>query len=419
MKATDSIHRQDKQATKATTTGPAGKSSRTSAGKSARRLAAVLLLMPAAWAVGGRTGVTAISAGEFHSLALKNGRVIAWGDNEDGQTNVPPAAATGVTAISAGESHNLALKNGRVIAWGSNIDFLGNYAGQTDVPAKATNGVTAISAGGRHSLALKNGRVIAWGYNEDGQTNVPTAARSGVVAIAAGRYHSLALKNGRVIAWGDSGCLFGYDSSCRGVTDVPTVVTNGVTAIAAGELHNLALKNGRIIEWDLWGIDGPYSMVPTEARSGVNAIAASSQDHNLALKDGRVIAWGGGSFYGQTNVPMAARSGVVAIAAGFYHSLALKRDGTVVAWGYNGEGQADVPAAFRAADAPSLSITPGAAGQMEVSWPTETGSTNRLQSAADLAGEWNSLGPAVAGDGSFHTVTVPAGGAAAFYRLVQ
>ncbi len=59
-------------------------------------------------------------------------------------------------------------------------------------------------------------------------------------------------------------------------------------------------------------------------------------------------------------------------------------------------------------------------GQMAISWPTETGRTNQLQTATDLAaGVWSNLGPARAGDGSFHTVTVSAGSGAAFYRLVQ
>ena len=36
--------------------------------------------------------MTAIAAGNFHNLALKSdGTVVAWGDNSDGQTNIPAA----------------------------------------------------------------------------------------------------------------------------------------------------------------------------------------------------------------------------------------------------------------------------------------------------------------------------------------
>ena len=58
----------------------------------------------------GLTGVTAIAASGWHSLALKNdGTVVAWGDDSDGQTKVP-AGLSGVTAIAAGDAFNLALR---------------------------------------------------------------------------------------------------------------------------------------------------------------------------------------------------------------------------------------------------------------------------------------------------------------------
>jgi hypothetical protein len=68
------------------------------------------------------TGVTAIAAGSFHSLALKNdGSVVAWGDNGNGQAAVPVTAQSGVKAIGAGLRHSLAVKtNGAVVAWGEN-----------------------------------------------------------------------------------------------------------------------------------------------------------------------------------------------------------------------------------------------------------------------------------------------------------
>ena len=60
----------------------------------------------------GLSGVTAIAAGELHSLALKNdGTVVAWGGNRCGQATVP-AGLSGVTAIAAGWSgHSLVLKS--------------------------------------------------------------------------------------------------------------------------------------------------------------------------------------------------------------------------------------------------------------------------------------------------------------------
>jgi hypothetical protein len=261
--------------------------------------------------------------------APQGGTPIAWGSNSYGQTAVPADAATGVTAIAAGNKHSLALKaDGSVIAWGDGTD------GQTTVPAAATTGVTAIAAGEWHSLALKaDGSVIAWGKNSDGQTTVPAAATSGVTAIAAGAWHSLALKaDGSVIDWG---------TNVNNPFPVPASASSGVTAISAGTWHSLALKNdGSVVAWG----DNTYGQitVPAAANSGVTAVAAGNY-FSLALKaDGSVIAWGRNSD-GQTTVPTAATSGVIAIAAGETQALALKADGSVIAWGGNANGEATVP----------------------------------------------------------------------------
>lgn len=84
------------------------------------------------------TGVTAIAAGSSHALALKNdGTVWAWGTNGDGRLGNNSTAPSphpvqvvgaggagvlsGITAISGGDHHSLALKSdGSVWAWGYN-----------------------------------------------------------------------------------------------------------------------------------------------------------------------------------------------------------------------------------------------------------------------------------------------------------
>jgi alpha-tubulin suppressor-like RCC1 family protein len=83
--------------------------------------------------------------------------VVAWGANDYSQTMVP-SGLTGVTAIAAGGYHTLALKNdGTVVAWGD------NSIGQRTVPTGVT-GVTAIAAGYNYSVAVKrDGTVVAWG----------------------------------------------------------------------------------------------------------------------------------------------------------------------------------------------------------------------------------------------------------------
>lgn len=134
-----------------------------------------------------QSGVSAIAAGAYHSLALKDGNVIVWGSHSDGEFDVPTEAQSGVSAIAGGFCRCLALKDGKVIFWG-------NPCGS--VPWDVQSGVSAIAAGDFHSLALKNGTVIAWGGNTWGESDVPWEAQSGVSAIAAGSDHSLALISG-------------------------------------------------------------------------------------------------------------------------------------------------------------------------------------------------------------------------------
>lgn len=190
----------------------------------------------------------AISSGTGETLALKgDGTVWSWGYNNYGQLGINntidqtspvqvlglggTGALSGMTAVSAGTYFSLALKSdGTVYAWGGNFyGMLGNNSvTNSKVPVQVVDvggsgilsNVVAVSAGGDHSLALKSdGTVWAWGRNTYGQlgTNNITEQHapvqvldvggsgnlSGIIAISAGNYFSLAIKSdGTVYAWG-------------------------------------------------------------------------------------------------------------------------------------------------------------------------------------------------------------------------
>jgi hypothetical protein len=113
--------------------------------------------------------------------------VVAWGDNDLGQCDVP-LPNTGFVAVSAGANHNLGLKSdGTVVAWGDSSQ------GQCDVPSP-NSGFVAVSAGAGHSLGLKSdSAIVAWGDNDYGQCNVPEP-NAAFVAVSAGGDRSLGIR---------------------------------------------------------------------------------------------------------------------------------------------------------------------------------------------------------------------------------
>jgi Regulator of chromosome condensation (RCC1) repeat len=280
------------------------------------------------------SSVVLLVAAEAAQGRSSSGSVIAWGcgnGNDWGQCSVP-SGLSDVTAIAAGGFHSLALKNnGSVVAWGCGD---GTDVGQCRVP-NGLSGVTSIAAGLLDSLAVKNdGAVVAWGCvgADYGQCSVPTDL-SGVTGVAAGDYHSLALKSdGSVVAWGCSANL-GVD---YGQCGVPSGLS-GVTAVAAGTFHSLALKNdGTVVAWGCAnGGDFGQCSVPS-GLSDVTAIAAGDAQSLAVKADGTVVAWGCGGGpgidVGQCDVPVGL-SDVTSVDGGTFHSLALTSGGTVEGWG--------------------------------------------------------------------------------------
>jgi RHS repeat-associated protein len=335
-----------------------------------------------------------VAAGGAHSLGLltSDGTVWAWGTNHYGQlgngttvdSSVPVQVSnlTNVTAVSAGDAHSLALKNdGTVWAWGHNEGGqlgIGTTSINSTVPVRVSNltSVSAVAAGHDHSVALKSdGTVWGWGYNRYGQlgngsntdSSVPVQVitgnhsfLTGVTKIAAGNYHSLALKSdGTVWAWG-SNALGELGNNSTTDSNKPVQVRNltGVTAIAGGGDNSFAVKSDGTV-WD-WGSNSngqlgngtlTSSSVPVQVHNltGVVSVASAGGTAFARKSDGTVWAWGSGingvlgnGGTSDSSVPVQVSiSGVSALGGGpdAGHALALKSDGTIWAWGSNFFGQ--------------------------------------------------------------------------------
>jgi alpha-tubulin suppressor-like RCC1 family protein len=175
---------------------------------------------------------TAIAAGAYHSLCIRNtstgsGQVWSTGRNNCGQlaldnnyTDVNTWSFTNsqnVTAIAAGQYHSVCICTGTVCVSGLNHVGqlgLGNYTQvYTTWQNTQQHGVSAISSGCDHTMFLRNGVVFVTGYNRLGQlalgkdanfsTNIFNMTNcGGVSSIAAGGYDSFYLANGGIFAAG-------------------------------------------------------------------------------------------------------------------------------------------------------------------------------------------------------------------------
>ena len=176
------------------------------------------------------TGCIAVSAGFNIGMALgADGSVRVWHPFPEGTQGLPavlfapgrpleygqttiPVTARNCVAIAAGEEHCLALTaEGRVVAWGN------NDVGQTSVPASALTDVVKIAAGPFSSIALKkDGTIITWGDNKADSQNPPAEWQGHFRDILAGRGMMGGVTDlGRPILW-SHGPETGYD---RGTAD--------------------------------------------------------------------------------------------------------------------------------------------------------------------------------------------------------
>jgi alpha-tubulin suppressor-like RCC1 family protein len=235
--------------------------------------------------------VKQVAVGDLFACALLNaGAMKCWGNTAWGQLGtivsydpyepfIPypvdvVGMSSGVTAISAGDQHACAIKNGGLWCWGSNeFGQVGNIAMlpmeyHQPMPVHTlSSGVAAVTAASENTCAITTGGGLkCWGRNRSGQVGngtdvgdefLPqdvTGLSSGVQAVAVGTYHTCALlTNATLKCWGSS------DDGQVGSGEIaysilaPTVVdgASGVLEVSGGEGHTCVLQPGGVVK--CWG----------------------------------------------------------------------------------------------------------------------------------------------------------------------
>ena len=255
-------------------------------------------------------GPSRLGAGWFFSLALQDsGRVIAWGDNSQGQLDLP------VRPLPCGRGccrcRPQPCTSLRWACRGMGQRLQGQTRCRQAYPASSRLRLAATTALPCATTAL------SWrGDNANGECDVP-ASLTNVKAIAAGFGFSVALQtNGTVVAWGSS--------------------IYGPARVERRHRHQGDRRRIRygIRDWQR-RLSCCLGFLASQVPAGVAGVAeiTGGQRHIVALLvTGRVASWGLDDAQGQLDVP-ASLSNVTAIAAGGYHSLAMTASGDVVAWG--------------------------------------------------------------------------------------
>jgi alpha-tubulin suppressor-like RCC1 family protein len=303
---------------------------------------------------------TAVVAGTEHSCALlMNTTAMCWGFNRSAQLGTGPvdntdhfpgsiprpvmenatSALRNIAQIAAGGLHTCALLlDGRVMCWGENDQGqVGN--GQRGNPVATPVAVPLMSAakeiavGGGHTCAIlmANGSVTCWGFNSNGQLGV---GMDGAM---------LPFSTAPVVVHGQNN--MGTLSNVKHISanaNFTCAITNGGTVLCWGQGNHNQLGNGA-------AGDSSVPVMVTAVGATATTGVATGGEHACVFTDTELKCWGsnesgqvGDDLYSSDAVPVAISvdgAKITSVAGGALHTCMLLDNQTVRCWGDDARGQ--------------------------------------------------------------------------------
>ena len=353
-----------------------------------------------------------MSCGLWHTVAwTRDGQVYSWGDNTYGQLGVgnndgrtQPSRVRSldgvqVRAVASGDFHTVLLsKNGKLLSWGKNNNgqlglgagFRDAFTPKTIPPFSEKSKIVKVAAGYGMSMALTaDGKLYGFGDNSGMQLGQhknrrlpkPTLIRSPAslvfTQVACGKSHCLAInKLGKVFAWGtDTYGQLGLGESKKGTSIqkpemISKIASHVFTSVVASATGSYAVtEKGELFAWGKnnagqLGLRStkkpkyvPEIVIKSNDDAGIVSLSAGGyafqyESHTaVVLANHDAYTWGWNTFGQLGNSDSEARQGIPtksawlakqklkAIECGQFTTAAVTEGGELYMWGLNEAGQ--------------------------------------------------------------------------------
>ncbi len=149
-----------------------------------------------------------VSVGHNHACALSEGNIQCWGENTDGELDVP--ILSDPYLLASGDGFSCAADGAGLNCWGyQGGSYCTNSSGGTCISSATIqdptshpdlSNVTDLSSSNYYTCAITDGQVECWGHASYGQLSAP--ALEGATQITTGDFHACALTSSGTHCWG-------------------------------------------------------------------------------------------------------------------------------------------------------------------------------------------------------------------------